>query len=172
MKMLSNLLFTNYYSMKNKIYLLLLLLCIITISCKEKDKTTNDVTKFYQEKGIFFDKELEYCVILPEVGCSGCIASGVDFFLKNKDFFLKTQKKNFIVFTAVNSKKQLFRTLKLSSLADFNCCLDLKNDYLVRGNNSIYPLILHLKNGKIINAQYQSPYSENIMGQLEKELTK
>lgn len=158
--------------MKNKIHLLFLLLCIIVISCKEKNKTTNEVTRFYQEKGISFDKELEYCIILPELGCEGCIASGVDFFLNNKNFFLKTQKKNFIVFTAVNSKKQLFRTLKLSSLDDFYCCLDLKNDYLVSGNNSIYPLVLYLKNGKIINAEYQSPYSENILEQLEKEFTK
>lgn len=171
MKMLSNLLSSNYYPMKNNIYLLLLL-CIIVISCKEKDKTTNEATKFYEEKGISFDKQLEYCIILPEVGCIGCIASGVGFFLNNKDFFLKTQKKNFIVFTAVNSKKQLFRTLELTSLADFNCYLDLENNYLVGGNNSIYPLVLHLKNGKIIKAEYQSPYSENILEQLEKDLTK
>lgn len=66
----------------------------------------------------------------------------------------------------------MFRTLELTSLADFNCYLDLENNYLVGGNNSIYPLVLHLKNGKIIKAEYQSPYSENILEQLEKDLTK
>lgn len=158
--------------MKNRIGWLIFLLAFCINACQEKDKTTAMVIKHYQQKNISFDKDLEYCVILPEVGCEGCIASGVRFFQSNKKHFLNTQKKNMIVFTAINSKKMLFRTIGVSSLENYYCYLDLKNDYLVNDNNSIYPLVLQLKNGSIVKAEYQSPYSKDIMGNLEMELAK
>lgn len=158
--------------MRNRIVLLILLFAFGVNACQQEDKVTTMVTRHYQKRNMTFDKELEHCIILPEVGCEGCIASGVNFFLNNEKYFSNTQKKNMIVFTAVNSKKMLFRTLGITSLENYYCYLDLKNDYLVGGNQSIYPLVLHLKDGVIVKAEYQSPYSENIMGQLEMELTK
>lgn len=156
--------------MKDKKFLFFLLLSIVVGSCQGDYGTTEEIAECYEKKGITFDKEVECCVVLPEVGCEGCIAAGVQLFLDNKKSFLKTQKKNQIVFTMVNSLKMLLRTLELSSLEDFNCHLDLKNDYLVAGKNSIYPLILHLKDGKITKAEFQSPYSNDVIGQLYKEL--
>lgn len=156
--------------MKYKKFLFFLLLSIVMASCRGNNETTEEIVEYYKKKGITFDKEVECCVILPEVGCEGCIAAGVQLFLDNKESFLKTQKKNLIVFTMINSLKMLLRTLGLSSLEDFNCYLDLKNDYSVVGENSIYPLILHLKDGKITKAEFQSPYSNDVIGQLYEEL--
>lgn len=156
--------------MKDKKFLFFLLLSMVMVSCRGNNETTKEIVEYYEKKGITFDKEVECCVILPEVGCEGCIAAGVQLFLDNKESFLKTQKKNRIVFTMVNSLKMLLRTLELSSLEDFNCYLDLKNDYSVVGENSIYPLILHLKDGKITKAEFQSPYSNDVIGQLYEEL--
>lgn len=156
--------------MKYKKFLFFLLLSIVMASCRGNNETTEEIVEYYKKKGITFDKEVECCVILPEVGCEGCIAAGVQLFLDNKESFLKTQKKNLIVFTKINSLKMLLRTLGLSSLEDFNCYLDLKNDYSVVGENSIYPLILHLKDGKITKAEFQSPYSNDVIGQLYEEL--
>ena len=158
--------------MKNRICLIYLSVMFLLSSCLMGDDTTKDVSAFFQKKGIVFEKELECCVILPEVGCAGCIASGVSFFLENKAFFANSQKKNLIVFTSVNSQKMLLRTLELDSLQDFYCHLDLKNDYSVDGDNSIYPLVLYLKNGKIVKAEFQSPYSGDVIEQLERKLRK
>lgn len=89
-------------------------------SCKKADEMTNRISEIYAQRNITFDKNLEYCLILPEVGCEGCIAEGVDFFHKNADsFFNRLQRKNMIVFTAINFRKMLFRTLGVDSLEEY-----------------------------------------------------
>ncbi len=155
----------------NKIkFFVILTIGILLFSCKEKDKSTKEVEAFYSYNNIHFDKELKICVILPEVGCGGCIASGVSFFQENKDYFSRNQNKNRIIFTAIHSKKMLYRTLGVNSLNEYNCFLDETNKFLVKGNNSIYPLILYLENGYIVKAEYQSPYSKDLFSELKSRL--
>lgn len=149
---------------------LLLIIELLLLSCTGQDRTTKEVADFYFQKNITFDKDLKICVILPEVGCGGCIASGVSFFQRNESRFLKSQNERMIIFTAIHSKKMLYRTLEMENLDKYNCHLDEKSEFLVLGNNSIYPLILRLENGIIVKAEYQSPYSENIFGKLELEI--
>lgn len=79
--------------MKDKKFLFFLLLSIVVGSCRGDYGTTEEIAECYEKKGITFDKEVECCVVLPEVGCEGCIAAGVQLFLDNKKSFLKTQKK-------------------------------------------------------------------------------
>lgn len=155
--------------MVNKILftIILIILNVCFNACENKDENTIQAIDYYQEKNISFGKDLELCIVLPEVGCGGCIDSGVFFFKANKEAFSKNQKKHLIVFTAVKSKKMLLRSLEVSSLGDYNCILDEKNDYLIDGNNSIYPLVLFLKDGAIYKAEYQSPNSEDVFGKLE-----
>lgn len=152
----------------NKIVFLVLL--IILNSCVNKDESLQHVVDCYQKKNISFNEELEVCLVLPEVGCGGCIASGVFFFKENKEAFLNGQKKYLIIFTAIKSKKMLFRSLGVSSLEPYNCILDENNDYLVEGNNSIYPLVLYLKKGSIYKVEYQSPDSGDVFGKLKIKL--
>lgn len=144
----------------------------LLIACSSIDDNTRIAQLHFKNYGIAFDPDLKYCIVLPEVGCEGCIAAGVSFFKDNKDAFLKEQSTNMVVFTAVNSKKMLHRTLGLTSLDRFNCILDLDNRYLIQGNNSIYPLILYLEKGEITKAAYQSPFSSDILGELERRISK
>lgn len=136
------------------------------------DKVTSEVRQYYHNKKVTFDKALKRCLILPEVGCSGCIAAGIYVFKENDKYFYSTQRENMVIFTSIHSKKMLFRTLELSSLDDYYCCLDTTDIYLTEGNNSIYPLVLYLKEGEIIRAGYQSPESGDILENFEKELRK
>lgn len=149
------------------VYAVALVLCV---SCRSKDNATLNVVETYKQRHIVFDKELEYCVILPEVGCGGCIAGGVDFFRENDSYFSHAQRKNMIVFTAINSRKMLFRALGVDSLDEYYCVYDDKNKYLLDDNNAIYPLILSLKNGEIMKAEFQSPYSADVLSDLKQKL--
>lgn len=59
------------------IFVFQLLLC----SCTNiNDNVTKKVQSLYNSRGIVFDKNLKTCLILPEVGCGGCIDGAVYFF--------------------------------------------------------------------------------------------
>ena len=146
--------------------LFLMVFILLLASCAKEDAVTREVIAQYAKENIVFDPELEVCIVLPEVGCGGCIAGGVYFFQENKKKFAKEQHNNRIVFTAIQSKKMLYRMLEVQSLDEYNSVVDWENKFLVDGNNAIYPLILHLKQGKIVKAEYQTPYSKDILGTL------
>ena len=82
------------------------------------------------------------------------------YLLEHKDSFSSNQKKNLVVFTAINSKKVLFRDLNIESQEELNCIVDMSNAFLPEGDERIYPLILKIRNGEIVEAAYQSPESE------------
>lgn len=157
--------------MKTILYIITVIILLSgTISCQKQDETTQLVVEEFKNKGIKFDPEEKLCIILPEVGCEGCIAAGVYFFLQHKESFLNTQKKNKIIFTSIRSKKLLLRNLEEDTLDKYNHILDTENKFLTTDNNSIYPLILILNQGNIVKAQYQSPHSEDIFTQIERVL--
>ena len=144
-----------------------LLLCACT---NIDDNVTREVRTLYDSRGIVFDKNLETCVVLPEVGCGGCIDGAVYFLNKNKEFYRKEQRYNMFVLTAVTSPKMALRSLNEVSLEQYYCIWDSTNLYLSEGNNAIYPLLLYLKDGKIMKAQYQSPFTDDVLGALEKTI--
>ena len=140
------------------------------ISCTNSDNETKNVQIYYDLKGITFDRNLRTCLVLPEVGCGGCIDGAVYFLNKNKEFYRKEQRYNMFVLTAVTSPKMALRSLNEVSLEQYYCIWDSTNLYLSEGNNAIYPLLLYLKDGKIMKAQYQSPFTDDVLGALEKTI--
>lgn len=138
-----------------KIIPLLLLLCLI--ACVNKHEASDKLKELYSSRNIVFDKDTEFCIVLPEVGCSGCISGCVYKILKYKKQFDNTQKKNLIVFTSINSMKMLRRNMEVDNLSEFNCIIDSLGMYLPEGNENIYPLFIRLKDGEISDAITQSP---------------
>ena len=96
--------------MKNILFLILSIFILFFISCNERDEITENIKYHFQIKNIEFDKNIEHCVILPEVGCEGCIDAGVRFFLENKEHFFKTQDKNIIILYYICWEMQLFKS--------------------------------------------------------------
>lgn len=153
------------------------LVCIVMLqllfySCTDIDNVTEEVKTFYDSKGIVFDENLETCLVLPEVGCGGCIDGAVYFLNENKRHYKINQSRNMFVLTAVTSPKMALRTLNETSLDQYYCVLDSTNRYLIKGDNSIYPLVLYLNKGRIVKARYQSPFTEDVFGTLEKYIRK
>lgn len=131
----------------------LILLC----ACVSQENDTGYISNLYSERDINFNPDVEFCVVLPEVGCSGCISSVIYHILDNKSSFSNDQKKNLIVFTAINSKKMLKRNMEIESLDELNCILDSNNVFLLDTDKKIYPIIMTLHDGKIVESQIQSP---------------
>lgn len=163
--MLSN----SFMKAFNFIAVFLLLFCACTHT---NNHVTAEVRNLYESRGIVFDNDLKTCLILPEVGCGGCIDGAVYFLNENKEYYKKSQRHNMFVLTAVTSPKMALRTLNEVSLEQYYCVWDSTNHYLSEGNNAIYPLLLYLDNGKIVKAQYQSPFAEDVFETLEKIIKK
>lgn len=138
-----------------KVILLLFLHCFL--SCSHETEFAGNLKKLYAERDISFDKATEFCIVLPEAGCSGYISGCIYQILTNKTLFENTQRKNLIVFTSINSKKMLRRNMQVDSIEEFNCVIDSLSVYLPEGNDRIYPLFIKLENGEIVDAVIQSP---------------
>lgn len=140
-------------------YCLVNLFIIALLSCQSND-LTESAQMHFEEKGIVFPKELKHCIIIPGGGCPGCIAAGMDYILNNENAFSDSQQDNMVVFTKINSIKLLKRNLKGKRFEDFNAIIDSPNHYALSTKESLYPIILYLKNGRIVLADVQSPYSD------------
>jgi hypothetical protein len=106
---------------------------------------------------VWSDSELEqidFIIIIPHQGCSGCITYAEDFYCR-----YKSNKKIKFIFTHIVSMKNLRNRLKLDM---DNAFIDKNNQLLVIGeaDKKIYPCILQLGNGKITDIYYQSPYED------------
>lgn len=144
----------------NKFFVLLIIISLQSCSYKANNELRL-IKQCFESRDISFDKELETCLIIPEVGCGGCIDGSIYFLKENLSHFLKGQNKNMFILTSVNSKKIFLRTLGENNLDKYNCIWDNDNKYLISGNNSIYPLLLYLEEGEIIDAKFQTPYSRS-----------
>ncbi len=157
MKMSLNLLISELDSVMRMYYIILLMLFLCGCKFSDKDNDTEQIRKLYSERSIAFDDSTEFCIVLPEVGCAGCISGALYNILENKSSFSNGQKKNLIVFTAVNSRKMLLRNMQVDSFSELNCIVDLENKYLLETNDKIYPIMMTIKNGKVTKAIIQSP---------------
>lgn len=142
-----------------KVFFIFFLLGIM--ACRHDTEFSDGLKKLYAERDISFDKETEFCIVLPEAGCSGCISGCIYQILTNKALFENTQKKNLIVFTSINSKKMLRRNMQVDNIEEFNCVIDSLDAYLTEGNDRIYPLFIKLENGEIVDAVVQNPNTDS-----------
>jgi thiol-disulfide isomerase/thioredoxin len=93
----------------------------------------------------------DYIVIIPNQGCGGCITVAEQFYNEHK--MAKNVK---FIFTNIISQKMLNQKVQIFSNNTF---LDTNNIMLKSypKNKNLYPCILKLKNGAIIEISYQSP---------------
>jgi len=140
--------------MKNKLSILMvaIVLCCITNSCKksiqetETDNLTTAITK------LNINKQTKWLVVLPGLGCHGCIQEG--------EAFMKKYVKNtniLFVLTNIYSVKILQQKIGVQVKNCPNVYIDRENIFDVHTDNSIYPCIARIENGKIVEHEFQSP---------------
>lgn len=142
-----------------KINKLILILIISVISCfvsacHEDNKEEKDFLISAISNQRLDLTPYKYIVIVPGIGCHGCIQES-EYFLKQN---INNQDILFII-SNPQSLKILQNKIKVK-LNDYeNVIIDRKSTYQVPTNNSIYPCVLYLDNHKhsIKSIDFQSP---------------
>ena len=95
----------------------------------------------------------KYYIVIPHMGCPGCISQAEEFLLQNQnsgDFF--------IIITNFSSKKSL--RLKYGNVL-FSCnniLIDSTNKYFAFDHErNVYPMSIKLENNRIINIDHGIP---------------
>lgn len=144
------------------LYTILLSLTVLSFSCnksiqeKEKDQLMDAVDN------IAINKNTDWIVVLPGLGCSGCIQEAEDFLKKNSN-----NKKIFFVLTKIESLKILQQKTGVKIAEHSNVLIDRADQFIVPTDNSIYPCIIKFTDGKFVSHEFQSPDNSNAFEKLK-----
>lgn len=129
---------------------LIILSCIVFTSCRNINHDFQNFIESIGNKQVDLDN-IEFIVVIPEAGCSGCISYMEDFYLQNNKV-----KSLFFVFSNIVSQKMLKSKIKIN---ESNTLLDIDNKIMdcYPSDKKIYPCVLELDNGFIKNIYYQFP---------------
>ena len=115
-------------------------------------------------KEVNIDGDYRWVIILPGLGCHGCIKEG-EVFMKEHI----TDKRILFLVTKVSSIKILQQKTGVSFDEHSNIFIDRNNLFDIPTDNRIYPCVVELKNGEVINHSFQSPKNA-AFHQLEQQL--
>ena len=139
----------------NRLYILLIIGIIFSGGCFNVTRTDSDaeiesITTGLKKANLNITKS--WMVILPGLGCNGCIQEGEAFM---SDYVDSTNI--FFVLTKVQSLKIL--QLKIGKNINNRSNIFVDNDgiFNIPTKNSIYPCIVQMKDGKIVKHQFQCP---------------
>lgn len=139
--------------MQKLIYLTLISIIVLCGCKKDKSKRSyeNLINSTWNKKEL---EQTDFIIIIPHQGCSGCITYAEDFYLR-----YKYNRNIKFIFTHIISFKNLKNRLKINMN---NTLIDRDNNWLMIGepDKKIYPCILQIKNDKVIDIRYQSPYED------------
>ena len=112
------------------------------------------------------DNNYQWVVILPGLGCHGCIQEA-EFFMTE----YVTEKRILFVLTKISSLKILQQKTEVRINEHSNIFVDRNNLFDMPTNNRIYPCVVQLKSGKVYKHSFQCPENAAFY-QLEQQLTK
>jgi hypothetical protein len=130
----------------------LLLFVFIFTGCKDKPEKIEHEYLVDMVAKINVAPQHKWLVILPGLGCHGCIQEGEYFMKKHID-----DPRILFVLTNISSIKILEQKtgLKLSNYP--NVYIDKEKMYQMPTDNTIYPCIIELNNGNVARHSFQSP---------------
>lgn len=125
---------------------LCLFCCKDNIEKKEKIFLANAIEQ------LKIDKQYEWVIVLPGVGCHGCIQEA-EFFMKENI----SNDKVLFVLTSISSIKILQQKIGLKISDYSNVYIDRNNQFKLSTDNTIYPCVIQVKKGKLLQYTFQSP---------------
>ena len=143
------------------------ILIIFIFSMTACQQNTETIEKEYLKSAIKeanFEGNYQWIVVLPGLGCHGCI-QGAEVFMK--DFI--TDKRVLFVLTKVTSIKILQQKIDIRINEHSNIFVDRDNLFDIPTDNRIYPFVIHLKDGKVLKHSFQNPQNDALY-QLEQQL--
>jgi len=149
--------------MKNIIKFVSILL-ILNSGCKQSQGKIE--TEIYNNaiEQIKADSKYRWIVVLPGLGCHGCIQEA-EVFMKNNI----NDERILFVLTKISSLKILQQKTGVRIDEHSNIFVDRQNLFNIPTNNSIYPCVIHLNNGRVFFYSHQRP-SNPAFRQLEEKL--
>lgn len=127
-------------------------LFLFLVSCKDKSE---EVERTFLNKAIEqidIPMNYQWIVIIPGAGCYGCIQEGELFMKRN------IEKQNILyILTKTSSVKILQQKTGVRLNEHPNIYLDTHKLFDIPTNNTIYPCIIEMRDGKIVSHSFQSP---------------
>lgn len=137
----------------NKLNLIFyMFLFLFFVSCKEKPE---EIERTFLNKAIEqidIPVNYQWIVIIPGSGCHGCIQEGELFMKRN------IEKRNILyILIKTASVKILQQKTGVRINEHTNIYLDTHKQFDIPTNNTIYPCIVEIKDGKVLSHSFQSP---------------
>ena len=137
--------------MKKLSFYFLVLCTLLCSSCnKERQQEIDYINHVLSEHPELSD--YNWLVIIPGVGCNGCIQEG-EYFLKKH----VSDKTIGFVLTNISSLKILQQKTGLKLKEHNNIYADTDNAFIVQTHNSIYPCVVEIKDHHVASLEFQSP---------------
>jgi len=131
----------------NKIYYILLITLLLN-SCEMFNN--NWQFREFMKTHPNPEKYVAY-IIIPSIGCEGCISNAETFLLKN--YKRKTNKIKFFI-ASTSSKKALKIKFNVDIFNSAN--VEIVNEMIIKNERLIYPVVLLLDSNKIKSIEYQT----------------
>lgn len=139
--------------------------CVILMAgCKPNSGKTEIEVYNKAIEQIKIDSQYQWLVVLPGLGCNGCIQEA-EVFMKNNI----EDKRILFVLTRLSSLKILQQKTEVRLDEHTNIYIDKENLFSIPTNNAVYPCVIQLKNGKIFTHSFQKP-SNPALWKLEEQL--
>ena len=133
-------------------------LILLTLSLTCCQQRTEKIEEKYLNKAIKeanVDSNYQWLVILPGLGCHGC--------MQEAEYFMTRYIGNehiLFVLTNISSLKILQQKIEVRIDEHTNIYVDRENLFDIHTNNRIYPCVVQLKDGKVFNHSFQSPQND------------
>jgi len=144
--------------MKLYVKLLLAAFVLFGITCvnknhkREQTNPERDALLAAIDKSKINTSNYDWVVILPELGCHGCIREAEIFMQENVN-----NDSILFVLTKVESLKILQHKIGVNLREHKNIYVDSDNLFVVPNENAIYPCVIRLQRGKATEYFFQAP---------------
>lgn len=145
--------------MKIKIFILVLL--VIVSSCYKSQSVQKELE--IELKKIPSISAFNFILIVPGLGCQGCISSAEKFITENIN-----RKEILFILTSIESLKVAQNRLGIDLRSSDNVLLDFDNRFLIRTDDSIYPILIVQNKGAITSLDYLKPNSNVLIDDIFK----
>ena len=146
-------------------FFLFLLTFMISIASCQQNSGKREIEIYSKAiEQIKVDSQYQWIVVLPGLGCNGCIQAA-EIFMKNN---IEDERILFVL-TKISSLKILQQKTDVRIDEHANIFVDKENLFSIPTNNAIYPCVIQLRNRKIFTHSYQKP-SNAALWKLEEQL--
>ncbi len=138
-------------------------LILIFVSCTTNSSYEHFLESRLQKKFGITLKDYNAVLMMPSVGCSGCISDAEYFVVQHFDSIEHVK----FIFTKLESKKILKHKIGDSIYFNKDVFIDTNNIFIYSGNDkSIYPAIVYLSDGLIDKIEYKGPDNPTVLNTL------